>query len=67
VIVTERGEIAPGTPRVGFRQGLADLLDFASPAAKIVPLPAEAPTAIGFRRTGTALRDAMAAFGKHKP
>lgn len=67
VTVTEHGEIAPGTARVGFRQGFADLLDFASPPAKIAILPNDAPTAIGFSRTGHALREAMTAFGKHKP
>jgi hypothetical protein len=67
VTVTERGEIAPGTPAVSYRRGAADLLDFTTPPAKVAILPPDAPTAIGIARTGQALRDAMAAFGKTKP
>ena len=67
VTVTERGEITAATPRGSYRQGFADLLDFTSPPAEIAILPPGAPTAIGFARTGHALRDAIAAFGKNKP
>ena len=67
MVVTEHGRIAPGTPRVSYRRGFADLLDFTSPPAKIAILPRDAPTAIGISRTGHALREAMAAFGATKP
>jgi hypothetical protein len=67
VIVTERGEIAPDTPRVSYRRGFADLLDFASPPVRIAILSPDAPTAIGLARTGHAMREAMAAFGKGRP
>jgi hypothetical protein len=66
VIVTERGEIAPGTRRMSYRRGFADLLDFASPPAKIAILPRDAPTVAGFLRTGHALREAMTALGLTK-
>jgi hypothetical protein len=66
VTVTERGEIAPGTPGVSYRRGFADLLDFTTPPAKVTVLPPGAPTEIGVTRTGHALRDAMAAFEKTK-
>jgi hypothetical protein len=64
VTVSEGGEIAAGTPRVSYRQGFADLLDFTSPPTKVAVLPPGAPTAIGIARTGHALRDAVAAFRK---
>jgi hypothetical protein len=67
VTVTKRGEITSGAPRVGFRRGFADLLDFTSPPSRVAILPRDAPTAIGATRTGTALRDAITAFGKTKP
>jgi len=65
--VTGRGEIASGTPRLGYRRGFAELLDFTSPPDNVVILSADGPTAIGFMRTGSALRDALAAFRKAKP
>jgi hypothetical protein len=67
VTVSEWGEIAAGMPRVSYRRGFADLLDFASPPARIAILPPDAPTVIGFARTGHAMHGAMAAFGKAKP
>ena len=35
VTVSEGGEITAGTPRVSYRQGFADLLDFTSPPAPL--------------------------------
>jgi hypothetical protein len=59
VVVSEGGGIAAGT-RTSYRQGFADLLDLASPPARVAVLPPGAPTAIGFARTGQALHNAMA-------
>lgn len=67
VRVTESGGIAAATPRGSFRQGFADLLDFTTPPVMVAILPPGAPTAIGFARTGHALREAIAAFRKGKP
>ena len=67
VKVSDRGEITLGVPSGSFRQGLADLLDFTAPPARIAVLPPGAPTAIGMIKTGQALRDAMAAFRKTQP
>lgn len=67
ITITQRGGIVPGTPRTSYRRGFADLLDFTSPPAKVAILPPGAPTEIGMARTGHALRDAIAAFGKTKP
>lgn len=67
VTVTESGGIAAATPHGSYRQGFADLLDFTAPPAKVAILPPGAPTAIGFSRTGQALRNAMAAFRESKP
>ena len=67
VTVTAEGRVAPATPRGNYRQGFADLLDFASPPTDVAILPPGAPTAIGMVRTGAALRDAIAAFGKTRP
>ena len=47
VTVSDRGEMSPGS----FRQGLADLLDFAALPARIAVLPPGAPTAIGMIKT----------------
>ncbi len=66
ITVTERGEIAPGSPRTSYRRGFADLLDFTTPPTKVAILPPSAPTELGMARTGHALRDAIAAFGKNK-
>jgi hypothetical protein len=52
---------------VSYRQGLADLLDFTSPPARIAILPPDAPVAIGVARIGSALRDAITAFRKAHP
>jgi hypothetical protein len=35
VTVSDRGEITSGAPPASFRQGLADLLDFTAPPARI--------------------------------
>ena len=67
VTVTADGRVVPATPRGSYRQGFADLLDFASPPRQVAILPQGAPTTIGTVRTGTMLRDAIAAFGKTKP
>jgi hypothetical protein len=67
VTVTESGGVTAATPRVSYRQGFADLLDFTSPPAQVAVLPPGAPTAIGIASTGQALRDAMATFRKTKP
>jgi hypothetical protein len=67
VVVSDGGDIAPGVPRLNFRDGLAALADFTAPPAKIAILPAGAPTEIGVARTGQALRDAMATFRKTEP
>jgi hypothetical protein len=64
VTVSDSGEITMGAPSGSFRQGLADLLDFTAPPARIAVLPPGAPTAIGMIKTGQALRDAMMAFRK---
>ena len=61
ITVTEHGEIVPG-PRVSYRRGFADLLDFTAPPVRVVILPPGAPTTIGILRTAQALRDAMVAF-----
>jgi hypothetical protein len=60
VVVSESGAITAATELTSYRQGFADLLDLASPPARVAVLPPGAPTAIGFARTGQALRDAMA-------
>jgi hypothetical protein len=65
--VMERGEIAPGTPRTSYRQGLADLLDFTAPPTRIAILPPDAPAMIGLTRLAEALHGAMDAFRKTKP
>lgn len=67
VTVSDRGEITLGMSPGSFRQGLADLLDFAAPPARIAVLPPGAPTAIGMIKAGQALRDAMTAFRKTQP
>lgn len=67
VKVSERGELAYGTPRLGYRQGFAQLLDITSPPARIAILGQDAPTVIGFSRTAHALRGAMATFRRAKP
>jgi hypothetical protein len=67
VTVSDRGEISLGLPSGSFRQGLADLFDFAAPPVSIAVLPPGAPTAIGMVKTGQAIRDAMAAFRKTQP
>lgn len=67
VRITGSGGIAAATPQGTFRQGLADLFDFTAPTVQIAILPPGAPTALGFIRTGHALREAMAAFEKGKP
>jgi hypothetical protein len=64
VTVTADGRVVPATRRGSYRQGFADLLDFASPPTQMAILPRGAPTTIGTVRTGTMLRDAIAAFGK---
>jgi len=67
VTVTAEGRVVPATPRGSYRQGFADLLDFTSPPTDVAILPPGAPTAIGFAKTGHAIRGAIAAFGKNKP
>lgn len=44
------------------RGGFAELLDINPPPARFPILPLAAPTAIGFVRTGQALRDALIAL-----
>jgi hypothetical protein len=67
VVVSDRGDIAAGVPRLSLRAGLAALADFTAPPARIAILPAGAPTEIGVARTGQAMRDAMATLRKNKP
>lgn len=62
VRVTELGGIAAATPPGSYRRGFADLLDFTTPPAKVAILPPGATMAIGFARTGQALRDALVGF-----
>jgi len=51
---------------LSYRRGFAELLAFARPPSNIAILPPEAPTAIGFARTGKALSDAMTSFRRIK-
>jgi hypothetical protein len=67
VTVSDTGQVTANVPHMSYRQGFADLLDFSSPPREVAILPPGAPTAIGMVRTGTALRSAIAAFGKTKP
>jgi hypothetical protein len=60
VVVSEDGSIAAGGERTSYRRGFADLLDLAAPPARVAVLPRDEPTAIGFIRTGHAMRHAMA-------
>jgi hypothetical protein len=62
IIVSDRGEVTAGLPRISYWDGFAALLDFSAPPLMIAILPPGAPTAFGVARTGQALRDAMAAF-----
>lgn len=66
VTVSERGDMSLAMPVGSFRAGLADLLDFHAPLARIAVLPPGAPTAIGMLKTGQALREAMTAFRKSR-
>jgi hypothetical protein len=67
VTVSDRGDISLSMPVGSFREGLADLLDFAAPPATIAVLPPGAPTVLGMLKTGQALCEAMAAFRKPQP
>jgi hypothetical protein len=53
-------------PTVSFARGFADLLDVAAPQARITVASPGSPTAVGFARTGRALREALTSFGKMK-
>jgi hypothetical protein len=63
--ITDRGTLEPNIDPVSYRRGAADLFDFHVPVVAAAPLGGDEVTALGFQRTGNAIRAALRKASGH--